>query len=96
MAIRRDIENQVRSLIKEYGLLFPRAIGKQFRNQVSELLGEDHQLLGVIAPLLSIHEHICEQQSKFDDEVRRRDDTSPDDGSWCRRGDGLNLPPYNR
>jgi hypothetical protein len=34
-------------------------------------LGEDHQLLGVIAPLLSIHEHICEQQSKFDDEVRR-------------------------
>src|SRR6476619_7431271 len=71
VAIRRDIENQVRSLIKEYGFLFPRAIGKQFRNQVSELLGEDHQLLGVIAPLLSIHEHICEQQSKFDDEVRR-------------------------
>ncbi|MHC2778916.1 transposase [Bradyrhizobium liaoningense] len=71
VAIRRDIENQVRSLIKEYGLLFPRAIGKQFRIQVSELLGEDHQLLGVIAPLLSIHEHICEQQSKFDDEVRR-------------------------
>nr|WP_284282352.1 IS110 family transposase [Bradyrhizobium liaoningense] len=71
VAIRRDIENQVRSLTKEYGLLFPRAIGKQFRIQVSELLGEDHQLLGVIAPLLSIHEHICEQQSKFDDEVRR-------------------------
>ena len=71
VAIRRDIENQVRSLIKEYGLLFPRAIGQQFRNQVSELLGEDHQLLGVIAPLLSIHEHICEQQSKFDDDVRR-------------------------
>jgi transposase len=40
-------------------------------NQVSELLGHDHQLIGVIAPLLSIHEHICEQQSKFDDEVRR-------------------------
>jgi transposase len=34
-------------------------------------LGEDHQLFGVIAPLLSIHEHICQQQSKFDDEVRR-------------------------
>ncbi|UEM15368.1 DUF2130 domain-containing protein [Bradyrhizobium barranii subsp. barranii] len=55
VTIRRDIENQVRSLIKEYGLLFPRAIGKQFRNQVSDLLGEDHQLLGVISPLLSIH-----------------------------------------
>jgi transposase len=70
-SMRRDIENQVRSLIKECGLLFPRAIGQQFRNQVSELLGEDHQLFSVIAPLLSIHEHICLQQSKFDDEVRR-------------------------
>jgi len=34
-------------------------------------LGEDHQLLNVIGPLLAIHEHICQQQSKFDDEVRR-------------------------
>ena len=101
VAIRRDIENQVRSLIKEYGLLFPRAIGQQFRNQVSELLGEDHPLLSVIAPLLSIHEHICQAA----EQVRRRsppvgevgrDDASPDDGSWCRRGDGLNLPPYDR
>lgn len=71
VAVRRDIENQVRSLIKEYGLLFPRAIGLQFRNQVRELLGEDHQLLGVIAPLLSIHEQICKQQGKFDNEVRQ-------------------------
>jgi transposase len=34
-------------------------------------LGEDHQLFTVIAPLLSIHEHICRQQSKFDDDTRR-------------------------
>ena len=68
VAIRRDIENQVRSLIKEYGLLFPCAIGLQFRNQVRELLGEDHQLLTAIAPLLSIHEQICKQQGTFDNE----------------------------
>jgi len=71
VTIRRDIENQVRSLIKEYGLLFPRAIGLQFRHQVHELLGDDHQLLSVIAPLLSIHETVCQQQNKFDDQVRR-------------------------
>jgi len=44
-----------------------------------ELSGEGHQLLGVIAPLLSIHEQICKQQSKFDDEVRqlaRSDETT--------------------
>jgi len=69
--MRRDIENQVRSLIKECGILFPRAIGQQFRNQVSELLGVDHLLLSVISPLLSIHENVCQQQGKFDNEVRR-------------------------
>ena len=60
-----------KSEIKECGLLFPRAIGQQFRNLVRELLNAGHQLLAVIEPLLSIHEHICQQQSKFDDEVRR-------------------------
>jgi transposase len=71
VSIRRDNENQVRSMIKEYGLLFPRAIGLQFRKQVIELLGESHQLRGVIAPLLSIHEQICREQAAFDEEVRR-------------------------
>lgn len=91
VAMRRDIENQVRSLIKEYGLLLPRAIGLQFRNQVCQLFGKDHQLLGVIAPLLSIHEQICKQQSNFDNEVRqlaksdettRRLMTAPGVGVW--------------
>ena len=71
VSMRRDIENQVRSLVKEYGLLFPRAISQQFRNTVNDLLGTDHQLLIVVAPLLSIHEHICRQQCEFDDEIRR-------------------------
>jgi transposase len=71
VSMRRDIENQVRSLIKEYGLLFPRAIGQQFRNQVSELLGDNYPLLSVISPLVWIHEHVCQHQNEFDDEVRR-------------------------
>jgi transposase len=71
VGIRRDIENQVRSMIKEYGLVFRRAIGPQFRKQVTDLLGEGHQLGAIIAPLLLVHEQVCEQQGKFDDEVRR-------------------------
>lgn len=51
VSIRRDLENQVRSMIKEYGLLFRRAIGLQFRNQVIELVAEDHQLRAVVDPL---------------------------------------------
>lgn len=58
-------------MIKEYGLLFRRAIGLQFRNQVIELICSDPQLRAVIDPLLSIHEHVCQQQTTFDEEVRR-------------------------
>jgi transposase len=71
VGIRQDIENQVRSMIKEYGLLFGRAIGSQFRKHVADLLGEGHQLRAVVEPLLSIHEQVCRQQSQFDNEVRR-------------------------
>jgi transposase len=34
-------------------------------------VAQDHQLRAVIYPRLLIHEHVCRQQSKFDDEVRR-------------------------
>jgi transposase len=71
VGIRRSIENQVRSMIKEYGLLFRRAIGLPFRRHVTELLGEGHQLHAIILPLLLIPEQVCDQQRKFDDEVRR-------------------------
>jgi transposase len=33
VSIRRDIENQVRSMIKEYGLVFPRAIPLTFKKE---------------------------------------------------------------
>jgi transposase len=33
-------------------------------------LGDDHPLFSVISPLLSIHESVCQQRSKFDNEVR--------------------------
>jgi transposase len=71
VSIRRDIENQVRSLVKEYALLVRRAIGVQFRKHVIELLGEDDQLRSVVEPLLLIHDHVCRQQGSLDDEVRR-------------------------
>src|ERR1700687_2590597 len=71
VGIRRDIENQVRSMIKQYGLLFRRAVGLQFRNEVDLLVGERHHLRAVIEPLLLVYGQVCEQQSKFDDEVRR-------------------------
>jgi transposase len=95
VGIRRDIENQVRSMIKEYGLLFRRAIGPQFRKHVADLVGEGHQLRGVIEPLLVIHEQVCEQQGKLDGEVRRNrhkwQNLAPTNGLPSRPG-ASNLP----
>ena len=71
VSIRRDLENQMRGLLKEYGLLFSRAIGSQFRRKVHELIGADHQIQPFLEPLLVIHDQVCLQQTKLDGEVRR-------------------------
>ena len=71
VGIRRDLENQVRSMLKEFGLLFTRAIGSKFRQHVIALIGDARPLRPVVDPLLAIHEHVCDEQRKIDDEVRR-------------------------
>lgn len=68
--IRRDLENQVRSLLKEIGLLFPRAIGGQFRTHVLRLIDDKHVLHSIIVGLLTVQEHAEEQQAVLDKRVR--------------------------
>jgi transposase len=69
VSIRRDLENQVRSLLKEHGLLFPRAIGAQFRARVRELAGEGG-LRAIIDCLLTVHERVTDEQIKLNGRVR--------------------------
>jgi transposase len=70
VGIRRDLENQVRSLLKENGQLFPRAIGRQFRDRVRELLAESHPLRAIVESLLSVHERVSDEQTALDTRVR--------------------------
>ena len=79
VSIRRDIENQVRAMLKEYGLQFGRSICSQFQRCVLELIGDGHPLLSVVHPLLNIHEQICKEQEKLDKHIRllaRNDETT--------------------
>lgn len=79
VAIRRDLENQVRSMLKEYGLIFPRAIAGQFRRRVIELTGDEHVLWAVLLPLLSVHDHVCRELEGLDRQIRemaRADETT--------------------
>jgi transposase len=71
VSIRRDLENQVRSLLKEVGLLFPRAIGREFRRRVRELIDDQHVLRPIVDGLLAVHECTEEQQGVLDAQVRK-------------------------
>ncbi|ANN60755.1 IS110 family transposase [Mesorhizobium loti] len=77
--IRRDLENQTRSMLKEYGLQFSRSIGSQFRRKVWELVADGHPLQSLVQALLSVHEQVCCEQEKLDRRVRhlaREDETT--------------------
>ncbi|MBD9529947.1 IS110 family transposase [Paracoccus sp. PAR01] len=79
VAIRRDLENQVRSMLKEYGLIIPRAIAGQFRRRVIELTGDEHILWAVLLPLLLVHDHVCSELEGLDRQIRemaRTDETT--------------------
>jgi transposase len=70
VGIRREIENQVRSLLKENGLLFPRAIGRQFRDRVCALVDEGRPMRAIIDSLLAVHERVSDEQAVLDGRVR--------------------------
>lgn len=46
-------------MLKERGLIFPRAVAGQFQGCVTELTGDGHVLWPVLLPLLSVHGHVC-------------------------------------
>jgi transposase len=79
VSVRRNLENQVRSLLKESGLLFPRAIGGRFRTRVRQLVDDGHVLRPVIDGLLAVHEEVETQQAVLDKRIRavaRADETT--------------------
>jgi hypothetical protein len=75
----RESENQVRSLLKAYGLRFGRSIGPQFRRNAADAIDDTHPLHIVIQPLLRRHAQVCTEPDKLDRQVRQRarDDATP-------------------
>ena len=56
--IKRDLENQIRGLLKNHGLVVGKAGGKVFRRRVEELLSRDGLLWNSIQPLLEVREKV--------------------------------------
>jgi transposase len=53
---KRDLENQIRGLLKNHGLVIGKAGGNIFRRRAEELVGEYRLLQEAVRPLLAVHE----------------------------------------
>jgi transposase len=74
--IKRDLENQVRGLLKNFGLVIGPAKMNTFAVRAAELIEGRPGLTAVVGPLLKVREAIGQQIADFDRKVMRlaRDD----------------------
>ena len=56
--IKRDLENQIRGLLKNRGLIIGKAGGKVFHRRAEELVGEHRLLQEAVRPLLGVRERV--------------------------------------
>jgi transposase len=56
-----DLENQIRGLLKNHGLVITKAGGQIFRRRAEELLGEYRLMHEAVRPLLAVHEVVQQQ-----------------------------------
>ena len=63
--IKRDLENQIRGLLKNAGLLIGQAKGAAFAARVKELVADSPALAVAIGPLLATRESVREEIAEF-------------------------------
>ena len=59
--IKRDLENQIRGLLKNLGLVIGKASGHVFRHRAEELLGSHGLLWEAVRPLLEVRENVSRE-----------------------------------
>ena len=59
--MKRDLENQIRGLLKNHGLIIGKAGGKVFHRRAEELAGEHGLLSEAVIPLLGVRERVCRE-----------------------------------
>lgn len=69
--ITRDLENQIRGLLKVEGLVIGRAKEGVFSARVEALLTDRPDMAAIIRPLLSVREGVPQQMAALDRRVRR-------------------------
>ena len=70
VASRRDLENQMRGLLKPFGLLVGKVRGKGFEGRLRELIADTPAMAEVIDALLLARRTLCTQVARLDVRVR--------------------------
>ncbi len=70
VASRRDLENQMRGLLKPFGLLVGKVRGKGFEGRLRELIADAPAMAEVIDALLLARRALCAQIARLDVRVR--------------------------
>lgn len=69
--IKRDLENQIRGLLKVEGLVIGRAKEGVFSRRVAALLGDRPDMSAIIVPLLTVRESVRQQLAMLERRVRQ-------------------------
>ena len=69
--MKRDIENQIRGLLKNLGLVIGRAKKTTFTSRATELIADKPALIAAVNPLLKAREAVAGQISDLDRKVMR-------------------------
>lgn len=75
--IKRDLENQIRGLLKCTGLVIGRATGIAFTEKAKSLMGSDPALVEFVQPLLDVRDSVHDQLVMLDRRVGRLAQSQP-------------------
>jgi transposase len=75
--VKRDLENQIRGLLKIAGLVIGRAKGDAFTGRAHFLLVSEPELAELVRPLLEVRETVLEQLVMLDRRVRQLAQNNP-------------------
>lgn len=79
--IRRDLLNQIRGLVKPFGLILPRATPRRWLARVQAWLDEAPGMRPAITALLAAHSHVADELERLDRLIVRQAAADP----VCRR-----------
>jgi len=70
ISISTELSNQIRGLMKTFGLVVPRGAGRVFETNVRRLLAANEKLAGIILPLLEAWHSIRARAADLDRQLR--------------------------